>query len=139
MKKVSITVPAMMAMRDQMRLPPSVRPISPTAGVALYAFAWRTQVPQLAVAWDESAGVSGSGRGNPRCPDSQGGVMDADAIAQGSPIATVNPYTGERVREFPALSAEHVERSTGRTAAFRTGVPGRRPTGGLSCNAPAGS
>ncbi len=40
--------------------------------------------------------------------------MDAHATAQGSPIATVNPYTGERVREFPALSAEDVERAIGR-------------------------
>ncbi|MGW3094403.1 NAD-dependent succinate-semialdehyde dehydrogenase [Streptomyces sp. CdTB01] len=40
--------------------------------------------------------------------------MDAHAIAQGSPIATVNPYTGERVREFPALSAEDVERAIDR-------------------------
>ncbi|WP_078946549.1 NAD-dependent succinate-semialdehyde dehydrogenase [Streptomyces sp. NRRL B-3648] len=37
--------------------------------------------------------------------------MDAHATGQGSPIATVNPYTGERVREFPALSAEDVERA----------------------------
>ncbi|MFF9391311.1 NAD-dependent succinate-semialdehyde dehydrogenase [Streptomyces griseoluteus] len=34
--------------------------------------------------------------------------MNAHATAQKSPIATVNPYTGERVREFPALSAEEV-------------------------------
>ncbi|MFD5376223.1 NAD-dependent succinate-semialdehyde dehydrogenase [Streptomyces griseoincarnatus] len=37
--------------------------------------------------------------------------MDAHVTAQGSPIATVNPYTGERVREFPALSAEDVGRA----------------------------
>ncbi|MGW0189048.1 NAD-dependent succinate-semialdehyde dehydrogenase [Streptomyces sp. NPDC003362] len=37
--------------------------------------------------------------------------MDAHATAQGSSIATVNPYTGERVREFPALSAEDVGRA----------------------------
>ncbi|MEW2451777.1 NAD-dependent succinate-semialdehyde dehydrogenase [Streptomyces parvulus] len=37
--------------------------------------------------------------------------MDAHATAQGSPIATVNPYTGERVREFPELSAEDVGRA----------------------------
>lgn len=37
--------------------------------------------------------------------------MDAHATAQASPIATVNPYTGERVREFPALSAEDVGRA----------------------------
>ena len=37
--------------------------------------------------------------------------MDAHATAQGSPIATVNPYTGERVREFPPLSTEDVARA----------------------------
>ncbi|MGA5146520.1 NAD-dependent succinate-semialdehyde dehydrogenase [Streptomyces griseoincarnatus] len=37
--------------------------------------------------------------------------MDAHVTAQGSPIATVNPYTGERVREFPELSAEDVGRA----------------------------
>ncbi|MEU4302114.1 aldehyde dehydrogenase family protein [Kitasatospora aureofaciens] len=37
--------------------------------------------------------------------------MDAHVTAQGSPIATVNPYTGERVRGFPALSAEEVGRA----------------------------
>ncbi|MFJ5557141.1 aldehyde dehydrogenase family protein [Streptomyces sp. NPDC093250] len=37
--------------------------------------------------------------------------MDAHVTAQSSPIATVNPYTGERVREFPALSAEDVGRA----------------------------
>lgn len=37
--------------------------------------------------------------------------MDANVTVKGSPIATVNPYTGERVREFPALSAEEVERA----------------------------
>ncbi len=66
--------------------------------------------------------------------------MDAHVTAQGSPIATVNPYTGERVREFPALSAEDVGRAIDAAhAGFRTGAPGRRPTGGPSCNAPAGS
>ncbi|MFF2567125.1 NAD-dependent succinate-semialdehyde dehydrogenase [Streptomyces sp. NPDC058084] len=37
--------------------------------------------------------------------------MDAHVTDRGSPIATVNPYTGERVREFPALSAEDVGRA----------------------------
>jgi succinate-semialdehyde dehydrogenase/glutarate-semialdehyde dehydrogenase len=37
--------------------------------------------------------------------------MDAHVTAQGSPIASVNPYTGERVREFPPLSAEDVGRA----------------------------
>ncbi|MES4887816.1 NAD-dependent succinate-semialdehyde dehydrogenase [Streptomyces sp. NPDC096012] len=35
--------------------------------------------------------------------------MNADVTTQGRPIATVNPYTGERVREFPAMSPQDVE------------------------------
>lgn len=66
--------------------------------------------------------------------------MDAHVTAQGSPIATVNPYTGERVREFPALSAEDVGRAID---AAHCSFPNWRARStadrGPSCNAPAGS
>jgi succinate-semialdehyde dehydrogenase/glutarate-semialdehyde dehydrogenase len=66
--------------------------------------------------------------------------MDAHVTGQGSPIATVNPYNGERVREFPALSAEDVGRAIDVAhCSFPNwrarSTADRRP----SCNAPAGS
>lgn len=61
--------------------------------------------------------------------------MDAHVTAQGSPIATVDP-----VREFPALSAEEVERAIdGAHRAFPDWRARSTADRGPSCSAPAGS